>query len=246
MPASETKNIFGFLLYIFIVLVISSCYSNRYFGTPDYFTKQPGTLILKNGEKISGEISVNNLIGNNVIIRRNQNKKKLIYRVSDVAACQLEIGIFEPMLIGREIPKLYSRPVFMERLTPDSFSISLYEAYQRLTNPNIMGNVTLNTGMEYDLEYFVHLPYDDSNVVWQLSSTVLTTYLSNGLDSLFHQCPGLTEKIKSGDPNYDINFSPQVEVNKHVVLGRLSATGKEEKVKKIINVFAEYERCRNK
>jgi len=46
--------------------------------------------------------------------------------------------------------------------------------------------------------------------------------------------------------NYDIYFSPQVEVSKHVVLGRLSTAAKAEKVKKVIGVFAEYERCRSK
>jgi len=51
--------------------------------------------------------------------------KKLVYHVNDVVACRLEIGVFEPMSIGREIPKLYSPPVFMEKLTPDSTKISL-------------------------------------------------------------------------------------------------------------------------
>jgi hypothetical protein len=246
MPAITSKNIFQALLYTLILLVISSCYSNRYFATPDYFTKQPGTLVLKNGEQINGDISVNNMMGNSVVVKSYNDNKKLVYTVKDVAACRLEIGIMEPVSIGREIPQLYTLPKFMERLTPDSFSISLYEAYEKLINQNVMGDVTLTGGVEYDLEYFVHLPYDDSNVVWELSTAILTDHLRNGLDSLFRQCPGLTEKIRSGDPAYDIYFPAQIDINKHFIAGRYSVAATEEKVKKIIAVFGEYEKCRRR
>jgi hypothetical protein len=246
MPAVRPKNIFGALLYMLIPWLISGCYSNRYFATPDYFTKQPGTLVLKTGEKIKGDISVNNMTGNSVVIKSYKDNKKLNYTVKEVASCRLDIGVMEPVSIGREIPPLYTLPKFMERLTPDSFSISLYEAYEKLINQNVMGDVTLTGGVEYDLEYFVHLPYDDPNVVWELSTAILTDHLRKGLDSLFRQCPGLTGKIKSGDPAYDIYFPPQIDINKHFVAGRYSTAAKKEKVKKIIAVFGEYERCRGK
>jgi hypothetical protein len=246
MPAVTSKNIFQALLYTLIFLAISGCYSNRYFATPDYFTKQPGTLVLKNGEKINGDISVNNMMGNSVVVKPYKDNKKLVYTVKDVASCRLQIGVMEPVSIGREIPPLYTNPVFMERLTPDSFSLSLYEAYEKLINQNIMGDVSLTGGVEYDLQYYVHLPYDNSNMVWQLSTAILTDHLRNGLDSLFRQCPGLPEKIRSGDPAYDIYFPPQIEINKYFIAGRYSLAAKEEKVKKIIAVFGEYERCRSR
>lgn len=245
MPAIISKNRFLVPLAI-LLLVISSCASRQYFATPDYFTKQPGTLVLKSGEEIMGDISVNNLLGNSVTLKQYRDNKKREFRVDDVVACRLQIGVFEPMTIGREIPPLYTRPVFMERLTPDSFSISLYEAYEKVTDPNITGDITLEGGVQYDLEYYVHLPGDAGNIVWQLSTAILTTHLDDGLHFLFSQCPALMEKIKSGDPAYNIYFSPQIELNKHLVLGRYSVAAKEEKVKKIIGVFGEYERCRGK
>ena len=244
MRTVSTSCIFSMLLSLILLPALTSCYSNRYFGTPDYFTRQPGTLILKTGEKISGEISVNNLLGNSVVIRPYRSKQNRVYKVEEVKLCRLDIGIFEPMLIGREIPAIRSLPVFMERLTPDSFSVHLYEAYQKVVNENRMGDVTLEGGVEYDLEYFVHLPNDDSSLVWELSTAVLTDHLRNGFDTLFNQCPGLRERIRSGDPAYDIYFTPQVQVSEHVVVGKLSTPAKKEKVQNIIRVFAEYEGCR--
>lgn len=242
MLAIISRNILNLLIFLFIILAATGCYSNRYFGTPDYFTKQPGVLVLKNGERINGEISVNNLLGNTVIIQSKTQKQS--YKVDEVKACLLNIGVFQPMIIGREILQMRSQPVFMERLTPDSFSIQLYEAYQRQTNPNVMGDVTLQGGVEYDLAYFVHLPYDDPMVVWELSTTVVADHLSKGLDSLFGKCPQLMKKIRSGDPNYNIFFFPQIQVSEHVVLGRLTTSAKKEKVQQIIRVLEEYEKCK--
>lgn len=231
------------ILYLTINTWLSSCNSNRYFATPDYFTKQPGVLILKNGEKISGNISVNNLIGSTVTIWRYPNGGKQVYSVKEVASCELNIGVFQPVSIVRDFPKLSSRLTFMERLTPDSFSICLYEAYERVSDPNMIGDVTLQGGVEYDLEYFVHLPTDDSNIVRQISTPVLAIPLSNGLDSLFRKCPVLYGKFNARDPDYDISFTPQIPITEKVIVGRLSTKAKEEKVKKIIKIFAEFEQC---
>jgi hypothetical protein len=235
-------------LHLFICLTtfvwLSGCNTARYFATPDYFTKQPGILVLKNGENIPGKISVNNLIGNTVTIWPYSNGGKQVYTVKEVTSCKLDIVVFEPMSVVRELPELSTRLIFMEKLTPDSFSISLYEAYERQTDPNLMGDVTLQGGVEYDLMYYVHLPGDERIIVRQISTPVLTTKLSNGLDSLFHTCPVLYNKIHSGDPAYNYSFSPQVPITNKIMVGRLSTKAKEEKVNIMIKVFTEYEQCK--
>jgi hypothetical protein len=165
------------------------------------------------------------------------------FGIKEVASCKLDIGIFEPCHIAREIPRLTGAPVFMERLTPDSFSIALYEAYEK-TQGKQMGDITLQGGIEYDLAYYIHLPGDDSTIVWSYSTALPSAHLSRGLDSLWQLCPALWQKIQLGASPYDIYFAPQVEINQQLVLNRLNLAAKEEKVKKILAVLAEYEKCR--
>lgn len=234
--------VYQVFLSMVILIAVSACTSNRYFATPDYFTRQPGILVLRNGQQLKGEISVNNLMGHTVSIRTEDNKKN-VFPVKDIASCRLEIGIFEPRSIARELPRTISQPVFMERLSADSLSIALYEAYEK-TQGSETGDITLQGGLEYDLAYYMQLPGDDSTIVWQFSTALPATHLSRGLDSLWQLCPELWKKIKLGASPYDIYYSPQFEINQKIVLNRLSLAAKQEKVKKILGVLEEYERCR--
>lgn len=224
-----------------VLKVFPGCTSNRYFGTPNYFTGQPGWLYLKNGIKIKGKISVNNLMGNSVEVRTSK-KESIKYTIGEVMACYLDIGVFEPKIIRTQVLNLSSRLEFMERLTPDSSTIHLYEAYEKLTDEKLMGDVSLYPSVEYDLKYYIHLPGDKPEEVWELSIGLLSEHLSKGLETLFSDCPGLLEKIRSGDPAYNIYFKPQIQLD-HVTVGRLTTRDKEAKVKVILKVLAEYEQC---
>ena len=121
--------------------------------------------------------------------------------------------------LGRE----YS---FMKRLTKESSMIHLYENTRKVSHP---GGKHTSSYTTYETEYFLEIPRDESEAVWNLNSSKFVPDFNEKMSRLVADCPLLTTKISSKKEGY---FYAQVSLFK------------EKRVNVLMNIIEEYNNCR--
>lgn len=212
----------------FLVMVLTSC-SSSYFTTANNMSNMYGSVHLRDGRVLDGDISVSmeNSFSSRDYIRftprRGGKEKQKIY-IEDLDGFELRGSYYEPKNIDEGFMS-GDRMLFVKRLTKENSRIHLYELHKRRTN-NSRYSGTYYTD---DYTYYITLPGQERYKAWSIDGKHLVPNFEDKMSDYVKDCPQLAEKIKNKEKGY---FYAQI-----------SLSGMK-RIETILNIIDEYNACR--
>jgi|GEM_PF-1663909 len=227
------------VLVIVLSSLVFSCRTASSFESPNSFRNIQSILYLKNGDSISGylTIDINNSIGRPIKIYPIDEKKALKFSKRDVMGYKTNRELYvlktvknNSITIGNG-KSLLEQLVddkdmyFMKQLTPESSRIHFYES-ERIEKVK-ENNQTYN-GRSVT-EYYVQLPHTTGNLVYALDNKLFVPNFEEKMSDLVKDCPELAKKIAAKEKGY---FYAQINLLK------------EKRAAIMMNIIEEYNNCR--
>jgi hypothetical protein len=197
----------GFLQTL-TLLFLCSCGSATFFKSPNQLQNIPGTLHLRDGKTITGNLVIDSDRPNSkaVQIYRSADKKPLRVPLSEIKGYAAQNESYElkeikkPIVVGKghsllsqlAAGKSYS---FLKRLTPVHSRIHLYENME----PQTAGSTTTS---RYTTVYYITLPTELENAVYPLDDSRLVPNFHEKMSRHVADCPALAQKIARKEPGY--------------------------------------------
>ena len=97
---------------------------------------------------------------------------------------------------GLRLAREYS---FMKRLTKEGSKIHLYENIRKIPHP---GGKHTSSYTSYQTEYFLQLPGDEADVVWNVNSSRFVPGFHEKMSSMVKDCPSLAAKISNKENGF--------------------------------------------
>lgn len=212
-------------------LLFASC-SSPYFATANDMRGITGTVNLKNGEEVNGQITstMSRSYTTNPYIDINETggKKRRIY-INDVKGINVRNTFYEPKLIDQGWGSS-DQVLLVKRLTKDDSRIGLYELYEQTTRTNINNRYgTTSSQVDDDYSYYISLPGQDPYQAWNVEGKHLTPNFEDKMSEYVKDCPSLAEKIKRKDKGY--------------FYAKVSLIG-EKRLETLMNIIQEYNACK--
>ena len=214
-------------LFLLPLLFLASC-SSSYFTTANNMGNMYGSVYLKDGRVLEGEISValENSFGARDFIRftpRKGREKQKVY-IEDLEGFSLRDNFYAPKLIDEGFLS-GDRMLFVKRLTKANSLIHLYELHKRRTNTSRYSGTYYND----DYYYYITLPGQDRYKAWSIDGKHLVPNFEDKMSEYVKDCPVLAEKIKRKERGY---FYAQVSLSNM------------KRIETILNIIDEYNACR--
>jgi hypothetical protein len=197
----------GFLQTI-ALLFLCSCGSATFFKSPNQLQNIPGTLHLRDGKTITGNllIDIDRPNSKAVQIYRSADKKPLRVPLLEIKGYVAQNEHYElkeikkPIVVGKghsflgqlAAGKSYS---FMKRVTPAASRIHLYESME----PQTAGSTTTS---RYATVYYITLPTAPAEAVFPLDDSKLVPNFNEKMSRHVTDCPALAQKIARKEPGY--------------------------------------------
>jgi hypothetical protein len=214
-----------FSLFIAAIL-LSSCRSISFFETPNALRNIPATLYLVNGRSYQGNLSVHTSKYSNSAVKlyTEGDKKPMRFGIHHIKGYDLRNNYYELKEVrgGLRLGKEYS---FMRQLTKENSRIHLYENIRKVAHP---GGKHTNSYTTYETEYFLQIPGDESDAVWNLHSSKFVPGFDEKMSKLVSDCPSLASKIANKESGY---YYAQVSLFK------------EKRLNVLMNIVEEYNTC---
>ncbi|NRF40090.1 hypothetical protein [Pedobacter foliorum] len=189
----------GFLLLIFF---FTSC-STPYYSTVNNMNEQPASLVLANGSKLNGKISVRTFDNYSSVsrIQFSEGASNIYkdYFVKDIKSVYINGSTYcVKIIIGSNFWG-GSAVRFVKRLTQPGGRMDLYQ--NEVVNKNSQSGKS-----ETVTEYYLQLPGDNRNEIYNLESKKFTPDFNIKMSSYVQDCPVLAVKIKEKDRDYFYPF----------------------------------------
>ncbi len=214
--------------FILSLLVIAcGCTPTAYFKTPNDVYRQKGAILLNNGTKLSGLLTIpfeddyKYSIENPKYIKMVQDGKTTEDSVSvaKVKGYFIDTNFYafkNVFLLSDNIEHM----LFVKRLTSESSRIGLYYLYQ--------SGKSNNTGDETE-DYFISLPGSGPYETINTRTARIIPDFDIKMSAIVSDCPALANKIRAKDPAY---YFPFVTINRF----------KHRDV--LLKIISEYNNCR--
>lgn len=216
------------LLFLTMVILVSSC-GTPYFKTPNDLRNMHATIYLRDGKSFDGRMNVNSkqLFGESIKLYQEGDKKPMQFRFEQIKGYSIRGDYYAlKRMNGSSLFNMSRKYSFMRRLTPESSLIHLYENVEEETTVNRSDN---SRRTEYDLQYYLELPNEETDAVWALTSSRFVPNFDDKMSKLVSDCPVLARKIASKEEGY---FYAQVSLIKEKRAGVL------------LNIIEDYNRCK--
>lgn len=194
-----------------ILIILSSCATVASFDSPNNIDNMKGTLYLKDGRSTTGYLTINTEHKKNdkVSIQTANYSRPQSFKLKNVKGYSIGSDHFLLKQIDNNtiiiekgnslLEQLLTKKkyFFMKRLTPEDSRIHLFENdYLRVPKENS------STPPSRMVEYYVQLPYDNTNTVYAIDGNKLVPHFESKMSALVSDCPTLADKIRQKQLGY--------------------------------------------
>lgn len=212
------------------LLLLTSC-SRSSFTTVNNMRNIQGTVYLKNGRVVEGEISTSleNSFSRSQSIRftpRNGGRE-LRVKIDELEGISLRNEYYVPKLIDEGFFS-GDRMLFVKRITRADSRIQMYELHKRRRTNN---NDRFGTFTYYvdDYYFYISLPGQEEYKAWSIDGKHMVPNFEDKMSEHVKDCPELAAKIKRKERGY---FYAQISLSNR------------KRIETILNIIDEYNTCR--
>ena len=212
-------------------LFFTSC-SRSFFTTVNNMSNIYGTVYLKNGRSMEGEISTSleNSFSRNEYIRftpRSGGRERQKINIDELDGISLRNEYYVPKKIDEGFFS-GDRMLFVKRITRADSRIQMYELHKRRRNTN---RDRFGTYAYYvdDYYFYISLPGQEEYKAWSIDGKHLVPNFEDKMSEYVKDCPELAAKIKRKERGY---FYAQISLSNR------------KRIETILNIIDEYNACR--